>query len=143
MKPSHRRSEKCSIRIVGCAVLLIIAGIQAAFGELSPDAYKRMQDKAPEHLQIRILSVNTQDEKDGSQVIAEAKVTAVTRSASHLKLGDVIRISYFHGTRLAPGSSPVPLLVQDQSYQAFLRCYSTRDKSYSPEAGGKSFPEVK
>jgi hypothetical protein len=69
-------------------------------------------------------------------------VTAVTRSASHLKLGDVIRISSFHGTRLAPGSSPVPLLVQDQSYQAFLRCYSTRDKSCSPEAGGRSFPEV-
>jgi hypothetical protein len=128
-----------SIRIVGCTLLLAIAGSRAAIGELPPGAYKRMQDKAPEHLQIRILSVKTQDKKNGIQVLAEARVTAVSRSACHLKVGDVIRINYFSSTRHVPGPSPVPLLVQDRSYLAFLERDSVRDKSYSPAAGGRSF----
>lgn len=131
-----------SARMVCCALILIIASTTAAFGELPPSAYKRMQDEAPEHLQIKVLSVKTREMRDGVEVFAEAKVTAVIRSASDLKIGDAIRIEYFHSTRRAPGPSPVPILVQDQSCQAFLRRYSKPGKSYSSAAGGRSFPEV-
>jgi len=131
-----------SARIVCCALILIIASTPAAFGELPPYVYKNMQDNAPEHLQIKVQSVKTKEVKDGIQVFAEAKVTAVTRSTSNLKVGDIIRIEYFHSTRGVPGPSSVPILVQDRSYEAFLSRYSTRDKSFSPDAGGKSFPPV-
>jgi hypothetical protein len=129
--------------MVCCALILIIASTPAAFGELPPFVYKNMQDNAPEHLQIKVLSVKTKEEKDGIQVFAEAKVTSITRSASNLKVGDVIRIDYFHSTRRVVGPSPVPLLVQDQLYEAFLSRYSTRDKSYSPDAGGRSFSTIR
>jgi hypothetical protein len=132
-----------SARMVCCALILIIASTPAAFGELPPFVYKNMQDNAPEHLQIKVLSVKTKEEKDGIQVFAEAKVTSITRSASNLKVGDVIRIDYFHSTRRVVGPSPVPLLVQDQLYEAFLSRYSTRDKSYSPDAGGRSFSTIR
>ena len=131
-----------SARMACCALVLIIASTTAAFGELPPSAYKRMQDEAPEHLQIKVLSVKTREMRDEIEVFAEAIVTAVIRSTSELKVGDAIRIEYFHSTRRAPGPSPVPILVQDQSYQAFLECYSKRDKTYNSAAGGRSFPEV-
>ena len=102
-----------------------------------------MQDAAPEHLQIKVLSVKTREMRDGIKVIAEAGVTTVIRSASDLKVGDAIRIEYLHSTRRAPGPSAVPILVQHQSCQAFLTRYSKRDKSYSSAAGGSSFPEVR
>ena len=131
-----------SARMACCALVLIIASTTAAFGELPPSVYKKMQDEAPEHLQVKVLSVKTKEMRDGVEVFAEVKVTAVIRSASDLKVGDAIRIEYLHGKRRAPvGPSPVPILVQDQSCQAFLS-YSKRDKSYSSAAGGRSFPEV-
>ncbi len=125
-------------RIVCCALILIIAGTPAAFGEMPPYVYKNLQDNAPEHLWIKVLSVKTKEGKEGAQVFAEAIATKVMRSASSVKVGDVIHIEYFHSTSRVPGPSPVPLLVQNQSYEAFLS-RNSRDKSYSPEAGGKSF----
>jgi hypothetical protein len=136
-----RRNSKLTgvLLVVGIAY---VAGTPAAFGDLPPAAYQKMQDNAPEHLQIKVLSVKTTEEQDGLQVFAEAKVTVVKRSGSGVKVGDVIGIEYFHDTRRVPGPSPVPTLVQDQSYEAFLRLYSARQKiwSYSPAAGGASFP---
>ena len=128
-------------RMVCCALILIIAG-PPAFGELPPYVYKTMQENAPEHLQIKVLSVKTREGKDQIQVLVEAKVTVVTRSDSHLKVGDIIRISYSHSTSHVPGPSAVPVLVEDHSYEAFLGRYSTPDKSYSPGAGGRSFSPV-
>ncbi len=65
-----------------------------------------MQDDAPEHLHIKVLSVKTTQEKDGLQVVAEAKVTAVKHSESGVKVGDVIGIEYYHDTRQVPGPRP-------------------------------------
>jgi len=134
-----------SARIVYLALIVIIASTPVAFGELPPAAYKKMQNNAPEHLQIKVLSVKTSQEQDGLQVFVEAKVTAVERSESGVKVGDVIDIEYFHDTRHVPGPSPMPILVQDQSYEAFLRLYSARQKiwSYRPEARGASFPPAR
>jgi hypothetical protein len=126
-------------RIFCCALILFIAGAPAAFGELPPYVYKNLQDNAPEHLRIKVLSVKTKEGKDGAQVSVEAIVTKVMRSASGLRVGDVIRIEYFHSTSHVPGPGPVALLVQEQSYEAFLSRNSTPDKTYSPGARGHSF----
>ncbi len=133
--------KTCFARIVCCALILIIAGAPAAFCELPPTVYKQLQDNSPEHLQIKVLLVKTKEVKNGAQVFVEATVINVMRSASNLKVGDVIRIEYFHSTSRAPGPGPVALLVQDQSYEAFLSRNSTGDKSYSPAARGRSFSQ--
>jgi hypothetical protein len=126
-----------SARVVCRALILIMASPPAAFGELPPSAYQKMKENAPEHLQIKVLSVKTTKEQNGLQVVAEARVTAVKRSDSKRKVGDVIGIEYFHDTRRIDGPSAVPILVQDESYEAFL---NQKMRFYSPAAGGESFP---
>jgi hypothetical protein len=125
--------------MVCCALILLIAGAPAAVGELPPYVYTNLQGNAPEHLQVKVLSVKTKEGKDGAEVFIGAKVTAVMRSASNLKVGDFIHIEYFHSTSRVPGPGPVPLLDQDQVYEAFLSRYSSSDKTYTPAARGKSF----
>ena len=132
--------KTCFARIVCCALILIIAGAPAAFCELPPTVYKQLQDNSPEHLQIKVLLVKTKEVKNGAQVFVEATVINVMRSASNLKVGDVIRIEYFHSTSRAPGPvlwrfCPGPVV------RGVPKPYSTGDKSYSPAARGRSFSQ--
>jgi hypothetical protein len=101
-----------------------------------------MQANAPESIEIEVLSVRTTRLTDEIDVVVEAKVMAVTRSASGLETGRVIRITYSHDTRTLAGPSPVPVLTRRQTYPAFLTKAKNRDV-YEPAAGGKSFEVIK
>ena len=71
--------------------VLAIGIVVPASAELSPEVYKEWQDKAPEYLVIRVLSVESRQKDERElvrfDVIAEARIEEVTRSASGLKVG--------------------------------------------------------
>jgi len=117
--------------------------------ELPPAVYKELQDRAPEYLVIRVLSVESRqsDEQESVRfdVTAEARIQEVTRSASGLKAGAVIRISYVTKRHKQPawvGPSPVPMLVEGWVGPAFL-AKSKERSTYAPAAGGQSFRVMK
>jgi hypothetical protein len=116
--------------------------------ELPPDVYESMQAKSPEALMIKVRSVNIAKRKqDGgmrSDINAKAEVRAVTRSASGLRVGDVIRISYSHSSYTTPmvGPSEPDILRKGGTYPAFL-AKNPKDGFYTLEAGGYSFRSLK
>lgn len=128
--------------------MLLASFAPAGRAELPPSVYKGRQEKAPESLVIRVLSVRT-EESDEPQLIRlavtlEARVERVNRSRSGLKRGDVIRIRYEHRRYREPraGPSEVPVLEKGRAYPAYLS-KSGRGREYAPAAGGYSFSEVK
>jgi hypothetical protein len=118
----------------------------AANAELPPWAYKEKQDKAPEALLIRVLSVKTRETKEPkvkrTEVMIEAEVEKVERSATKLVPGAIIKIVYGRTEYSQPiaGPSEIPVLKEGQVYPAYL---SHEGETYAPAAGGYSFETVR
>jgi hypothetical protein len=141
MRGSEHTRSISPVTVFALALAACIAWTPDARADLPPFAYRDMQKKAPEHLQIEVLSVQTVERKDAIDVRAEARVTAVVRSASGLEPGRVIRIVYSHSTKIVAGPRSVPVLQEKKSYPAFLQKSESGD-TYEPAAGGRSFEVV-
>ena len=128
--------------VVFAGVTVITSGTQA---ELPPSAYKERQATAPEALVIKVRSVRAResDEEKWKQIdiVIEAEVEKVERSATKLTPGTVIQIRYSqrHYSQPIVGPSEVPLLKEGQICPAYL---AWEGRSYSPAAGGFSFDTV-
>lgn len=143
MKPSAHPF----IRTLFFIMLIAVPGIMlsaTATAELSPQVYADMQNASPEFLQIRVEQVDT-----GwcflicrsRNITVTATVTAVTRTATQLTVGDTITIHYKH-QRPIPGfvgPSPIPILEAGQTYPAYLEVDDENPAIYTPRARGQSF----
>ena len=136
--------RNCKPVVLSLALLFLA---QTAAAELPPYIYKEWQQVAPEYLEIKVRSIKTSETDAGEyrsfEVIVEAEALAVERSASGLKPGAKIHISYQHRIYKYPlaGASQVPILAHDKIYPAFLKKVAAG--VYEPAAGGKSFELVK
>jgi hypothetical protein len=128
-----------------CAALIVLLSI-AARAELPPDVYRKLQSSAPEALTITVqeAKVATSGNKDVkiSSITAKARVGEVSRSASGLKPGDVIEISYEHRMHKVPlaGPSEPTIIEKGRTYPAFLR--KDNGRRYSLAARGYSFRKL-
>ncbi|HJT81074.1 MAG TPA: hypothetical protein VJ719_07750 [Chthoniobacterales bacterium] len=127
----------------GIALFSLAVAISAMYAELPPQVYRQYQDEAPEAVSLTVRSVK-QAEKEEKEftlisIVAEARIDKVTRSASGLRPGDVIRIEYQHrkDKEPVPGPSQPDIVAEGKTYPAFLRKQS--DGSYGIAAGGFSF----
>ncbi|MCB1279548.1 protease complex subunit PrcB family protein [Prosthecobacter sp.] len=105
-----------------------------ARAELPPYVYAEWQAKSPEVLTIQAQEVTN----DSGAITVGAKVTAVERSASSLKAGDIIRIGYHSVKQTKPGPSEAAILEKGKSYRAYLSKNET-DGDYGLAAKGHSF----
>ena len=135
-------------RRVASLLLLVAFASISIHAELPPSAYKQMQAKAPERLQLKIISVTqtlSRDEADFKQttVVVEARVLRVLRSRSRTKRGTTIKVIYTHDERTGGwvGPSPVPIVEEGKTYPAFLT--KSTNGEYAPAAGGYTFEQLK
>lgn len=125
--------------IFNCLSLFLV---HIALAELPPSAYEAMQSDAPEHLQIQVLRVDIEPgEKESAQkILIMASVEKVLRTASGVKPGDLITISYQLEDRppgwVGPGR--VPILAQGDTHVAYLKILE-EPETYGPAAGAMSF----
>ena len=93
-------------------------------------------------IKVESIRISTTDEPAFKRldIMAEARVETVTRSASGLKPGDTIRISYVHLDHKQPlaGPSEPDVLQKGRGYPAFLS-KAEKGKVYAPAAKGYSF----
>ena len=134
------------------ALLLVLglAAAQHALAALPPSAYKPDQDAAPEALVIAVLSVKSEVNKDRestrTHVEARARVVEVKRTASGLKVGDEIAISYTNlelkrdERRVGPGSY-IPVLEEGKVVPAYVK--GNQKTGYMPAAQIYSFQEIR
>ena len=126
------------------AVLAVVLSLGVARAELPPDVYKRDQAESPEALTIKVKSAKVAKHKEASgtrsDIQAEAEVQAVTRSASGLRVGDVIHIHYSHfsSTQLIAGPSQPDVIQEGKTYPAFLT-KKPKEAAYTLAARGYSF----
>lgn len=119
--------------------LLLLA--TPARAELPPDAYRAMQQQAPEVLRIVVHSVDTSIcwfwLCSGRDVVVQAEVKAVERTAGATKAGDRIEIRYRH-VPLDGRSGPRPIRIvrEGEAIPAFL---SREGDHFEPAARGASF----
>jgi hypothetical protein len=122
---------------------LVLCAFARAGAELPPDVYKADQEKSPEALTIAVTRVKIQKTKESrgtrSNITAEAKVLEVKRSASKLRVGDTVRISYSHFRHDQPiaGPSEPDVLQKGRTYPAFLQ--KSAAGRYTPAARGYTF----
>jgi hypothetical protein len=138
-------------------VLVVLTNHASA--EMPAAVYRRMQDTAPEMLDIKVLSVDRNfkgrevEEKnkrkarvETTSVVMTVRVETVSRTATGLKSGSIITINYqrkvhYHQVQdkylPSPGAHlPATLNVGD-TMKAYLR--QTSDRTYSIAAEGESF----
>jgi hypothetical protein len=129
-------------------LFFVVISALSARGELPPYVYQDLQAKSPEALTIKVESVSiaTSDEPSLKRltITAEARVEKVVRSASGLKPGDAIRLSYvrLEHKQPMPGPSEPEVLQKDRSYPAFL-VKAAEDQVYSLAARSYSFRALK
>jgi hypothetical protein len=134
-------------RVASACFLAVLSNLlvsNPAVAGLSPETYARMQQRAPEHLQIEVLRVCTvrTHYKDATvvSVTVDARIRSVKQSASGLQAGQRISIRYDHCIRrhalIGPGE--VPILEAGKTYPAFLE-KSEGGAYFCPAAGGRSF----
>jgi hypothetical protein len=122
----------------------LLALISPLLAELPPSAYEAMQREAPEFVKIEVLRVEIEPgaEAGEQKVTAVALVGHVERSASGLKPGDLITISY--GVRERPkdfvGPGQIPILEERTETIAFLKP-TDESSTYTPAAGAMSFSQ--
>lgn len=122
--------------------LLAMVGLSLPLNAaLPPSAYTQMQKAAPEQITIKVDSVKHQRWFRKSEIVT-ATVTAVTKSATKLKVGDKITIKYQYPRRhkKVPGPALIPQLEKGATYPAWLR--KSAAGHYIPDAGGSSFSVV-
>lgn len=134
------------MKLLASSALVFAFCVASAF-ELPPWAYKDMQKKAPEFVNIRVTGVkkSVKDLKDKieTSVTATAVVEKVIRSKRGLKPKQTITIRYVHTEHKEgwAGPSPVPLLKKGERVPAYLTKHV--QGFYAPAAGGYSFETVK
>jgi hypothetical protein len=131
--PMTRRTQ--FLRLVIVAMGFAISLAQA---ELPPPVYIKWQTDAPELLDLQITKVDTAPAGEMMDVTLTAKVTAVTRSASGLTVGQVIRIRYQSRPPdvIVLGASTPPVFRVGDHTPAYLKPGGT---DFAPAAGGMSF----
>ena len=123
---------------------LLAAAVVTAHAELPPSAYAEMQEKAPEHLTLHVEKVSRAARTEGTMPAAMLTVTAavksVERTATGLKPGDTITISYRTNTLSGGmvGPAPIPALKPDETVPAWLT-RPADGTTYAPAAGAYSF----
>ena len=134
--------------IARLAILIAIAPF--AFAELAPEVYRAMQQQAPELLYVEVTDVDIdRDFRKPSgcgffefeitrNVVLQAKVLRVMRSASNVKPGTMISVRYASLKQCEGwvGARPIPLLDEDQKVYAYL---SRAERGFVPAARGASF----
>lgn len=142
MQPKNaivRRAQWLLLSIVTISSIWTIVPNRFTLAEISPAAYQRLRNNAPEALKIRVLDVKTKASKrDILTIEASAQVLSVQRSPTKLQNGSKIKIVYQVDRRVSkrPGSSKIPMLRSGSAYTAFLQF----DRgNYQPAAYGLSF----
>lgn len=130
-----------------CALLAMASTAARADDDIEPKYYRVWQDRAPEALTVKVLSVRTtvttERHRAGvvtqTRVEAQAQVERVDRSATGLKPGDALRINYTISRAQPPVEGPreLPLLKGGASTPVFLLAISRG--VYGPAAKGASF----
>ncbi len=143
MRLSRLFPHSLSSRVLAVALLATGFAVFSARAELSPAAYQEMQDAAPEQVVLKVTSVKLTPGKDGQQVDAQATVVDVPRTATKLKTGDTLSLSYAHSQlptgMVGPG--PVPIVAENTTYTAYLEG-GPPPAPYMPAARSHSFIAV-
>jgi hypothetical protein len=134
------------LRVVAGVVGLLSLAL-AAQAELPPREYRRMQREAPEELRIHVLRVGeapVPERPREREIIVEAKVVRIGRSAARIHEGEVIKIVYRHyrGEREVAGPGEPPLVERGRDYPAFLAKVEGERHVFSPAAGRFSFERL-
>ncbi len=121
------------------ALLLLVPAL--LFAELPPSAYEAMQAKASDYVRIEVLRVDVEpgDSPTQQKIQMVALVTEVIRSASDLKVSDIINISYTvteHPQGWA-GPGAIPILTEKQVTLAYLQKEESGD--FAAAAGRMTF----
>ena len=134
------------LRVVAGVVgfLSLALAVQA---ELPPREYRRMQREAPEEVRIHVLRVEEaplRERPREREIVVEAKVVRIARSAARIHEGEVIKITYrhFRGEREVAGPGEPPLLERGREYPAFLAKVEGERHVFSPVAGRFSFERL-
>jgi hypothetical protein len=119
---------------------------------IAPAEYKAQQDNAPEEVVLRVTAVKPTPAKaedanigpDAKAVAVRAVILNVLRSKTNLKIGSVIYLLYGYAPPAPgkPGPPPVPIVVINTDYHAFLNG-GPGDTAYHPAAGAQSFLDPK
>jgi hypothetical protein len=121
------------------AAMFFLASIHA---ELPPSAYERMQNEAPESLNLDILRVSVvpETEPDRQNVHITARIVNVNRTSSNLQVGGVLSILYTLTARppgfVGPGQVSIP--SEGDKTVAYLRKMVKPDE-FEPAAGAMTF----
>jgi len=139
---SYEPAEPPTVRIESMfrrCLLISLLAVFASQAELPPSAYRKWQMEAPEDLEIEVKKATPVVALKTSTVEVDAVVTKVTRSATRLKVGAKIHITYVHEVHERPivGPSSIPLLHDGEKAPAFLR--HVKAQTYEPAAKGRSF----
>ena len=134
------------LRVVA-GVVGVLSLALASQAELSPREYRRMQREAPEEVRIEVLRVGeapVPQRPREREIIVEAKVLRIGRSAARIHEGEAIKIVYRHyrGERELAGPGEPPLLQRGQTYPAFLTKVEGERRVFSPAAGRFSFERL-
>lgn len=131
--------------LVALALATFIALPSGTKAALPLVAIAEMQDRAPEKARIEIVSVKrTEVEHKGDFAFnfrVTAKVVAVDRTATELKIGDEIEIRYsIPNFEKSPAAGDWPeAVVEGTNYLAFLHVRKVEKKLYDPAAASGSF----
>jgi hypothetical protein len=121
------------------AAMFFLASIHA---ELPPSAYERMQNEAPEFLNLDILRVDVvpETEPDRQNVLITARIVNVNRTSSNLQVGGVLSILYTLTSSpqgfVGPGHVSIP--NEGDKTVAYLKNGEKPDE-FEPAAGAMTF----
>lgn len=123
---------------------LSLVACSVAHAEIAPKYYAMSQKSAPEAITIQVESVEASvcwfNACDARDVTVTAKVTAVARSATGIKAGQTITITYQNrNMKGRSGPRPIRVLTQGETTPAFLR---KAGQGYEPAARGASFQDL-
>ena len=97
-----------------------------------------MQSKSPEQLEIEVVKRKKMFRGTTFKIVATAKVTKVTKTASELKVGSELKIEYSVPSTPIPGAPP-SVVEKGKKYAAFLKKVG---EHYQPAAASGSFEVV-
>lgn len=121
-------------------IAILCSGLLKA--ELPPSAYEKMQAEAAEFLEIEVLRVDVGpgETSDQQSVHVMALANKVNRTASGVRPGDLINISYVVSLRekgwVGPGE--IPILSEKEKTVAYLVKDATTG-DFTPAARAMSF----